>query len=306
MSASAVVPALTAEWDLGAGERAWLTVSVQLGFVVGALGLAITNVADRVAAHRLFQFGAVLGAALNATIPLIEPGLFVVLVLRGATGACLAGVYPPAMKLMASWFEGRRGLAIGTLVGATTIGTALPHLFTVLPLSTSPDGLPPWRAVMLAASGSAVVAAAIVARTVRPGPHLPPATRFDWRQAARSLRDPASQLRLPRPHVGAVRHVGVGADPAPRELPRRWLRRAAGTRRRIRCDRGGRSRLGACRCPGRSGWPDRHYERRHGGVCRLCPAGGLARSVAAVVDRGVLGLGLHRGCRQRPVQCSSQ
>ena len=142
MSASAVVPALTTEWGLDGGERAWLTVSVQLGFVVGALALAITNAADRVAAHRLFQLGAVLGASLNAAIPLIEPGLLAVLILRGATGACLAGVYPPAMKLMASWFERGRGLAIGALVGATTIGTALPHLFGVLPLATSPDGLP--------------------------------------------------------------------------------------------------------------------------------------------------------------------
>ncbi len=203
MSASAVVPSLTAEWGLDAGERAWLTVSVQLGFVVGALGLAISNVADRLAAHRLFQLGALLGAALNAAIPLFEPGLPAVLLLRGATGACLAGVYPPAMKLMASWFERGRGLAIGALVAATTMGTALPHLFSMLPLSTSPDGLPPWRVVMLTASVSALVSVAIISWAVRPGPYLPPATRFKWRQAARSLSDPASR----RANFGYLGHM---------------------------------------------------------------------------------------------------
>ena len=203
MSASAVVPALTVEWGLTAGERAWLTVSVQLGFVLGALALAVSNLADRIAAHRLFQAGAVLGALLNAVIPLAAPGLLAVLVLRGATGACLAGVYPPAMKLMASWFERRRGLAIGALVAATTVGTALPHLFTVLPLSTSADGLPPWRAVMLTASAAALASVAIIGWKVRPGPHLPAATRFEWRQAARSLRDPASR----RANFGYLGHM---------------------------------------------------------------------------------------------------
>ncbi len=203
MSASAVVPALTTEWGLDAGERAWLTVSVQLGFVVGALALAITNAADLVAAHRLFQLGAVLGASLNAAIPLIEQGLLAVLILRGATGACLAGVYPPAMKLMASWFERGRGLAIGALVGATTIGTALPHLFGVLPLATSPDGLPSWRVVMLSASAAALISVVVIGWTVRPGPHLPAATRFRWRQAARSLRDPASR----RANFGYLGHM---------------------------------------------------------------------------------------------------
>ena len=35
-SASAVVPALTTAWGLNDSGRAWLTLSVQIGFVVGA------------------------------------------------------------------------------------------------------------------------------------------------------------------------------------------------------------------------------------------------------------------------------
>ena len=51
-SATAVVPQLTTVYALDDGERAWLTMSVQIGFVVGALISAIFNLADRFAAHR--------------------------------------------------------------------------------------------------------------------------------------------------------------------------------------------------------------------------------------------------------------
>ena len=47
-SASAVVPALRTEWALGTAGATWLTVSVQLGFVTGALTAAVLNLADRV------------------------------------------------------------------------------------------------------------------------------------------------------------------------------------------------------------------------------------------------------------------
>ncbi len=116
---------------------------------------------------------------------------------------CSSQVYPPAMKLMASWFARRRGLAIGALVAATTMGTALPHLFSVLPVLTSPDGLPPWRVVMLTASVSSLASVAIIGWSVRPGPHLPPATRFKWRQAVRSLSDRASR----RANFGYLGHM---------------------------------------------------------------------------------------------------
>ena len=46
-SASAVVPTLTDEWSLGSGGRSWLTMSVQIGFVAGAFGSALLNLADR-------------------------------------------------------------------------------------------------------------------------------------------------------------------------------------------------------------------------------------------------------------------
>ena len=36
------------------------------------------------------------------------------------------------MKVAASWFRTRRGLALGTLIGALTLGKAMPHLVTAL------------------------------------------------------------------------------------------------------------------------------------------------------------------------------
>jgi MFS family permease len=128
-SASAVVPQLTGEWQLSGGGQSWLTMSVQLGFVVGALLSAVLNLADRLPARWLFAVSALLGAAFNAAIAVFVDGPVAASVLRFLTGMTLAGVYPPGMKLMATWCKEDRGLCIGLLVGALTVGSAMPHLF---------------------------------------------------------------------------------------------------------------------------------------------------------------------------------
>jgi MFS family permease len=192
-SASAVVPQLTSAWSLGDAARSWLTMSVQAGFVVGALVSAWFNLADRFQPHRLVAASALIGAVLNAAITLAD-GPAAAISLRFATGVCLAGVYPPGMKLIASWTSRDRGLGIGLLVGALAIGSASPHLLNGLPIYGGPGGLPPWRAVLLTASASAVLGAVLAARFVRPGPMLPKATRFDWRFAFAGLRDAPARL----------------------------------------------------------------------------------------------------------------
>lgn len=192
-SASAVVPQLIGEWGLDDAAQAWLTMSVQLGFVAGALGSAALNLADRLPAQRVFEWSAYLGAAANAAIAAFDLPFAGVVGLRLLTGVSMAGVYPPAMKLMVSWFAARRGFAVGTLVGATTVGSAVPHLLNALPLFSGPAGLPPWRAVLWTASGAAVVGGLLARRMVRPGPDLPPAAPFDLSQAWRGLRDPATR-----------------------------------------------------------------------------------------------------------------
>jgi len=188
-SASAVVPQLRAEWGLSGAAAAWMTMTVQVGFVIGALASAALNLPDRVPLPGLIAVSTVAGALCNAAIPLLDPGVPAVLGLRLLTGIALAGVYPPGMKLVATWAKRDRGLGIGLLVGALTVGSASPHL-----LNTLGGGLPPWREGLLAASALAIAGAAIVALFVRPGPHLSATAPFDWRHAFDAFRDRPTRL----------------------------------------------------------------------------------------------------------------
>jgi MFS family permease len=188
-SASAVVPQLTAEWKLSGSLQSWLTLSVQLGFVIGAFLSSLLTLSDRLPVQRLLAMSALAAAAFNAAIPLLGVGPGPALGLRFLTGFALAGVYPPGMKLVASWCREDRGLGIGLLVGAITLGTAFPHL-----LNATPGGMPAWRSVLLLTSAQAVVAAGIGGLLVRPGPYLGKSPPFDWRAAARVLADRPARL----------------------------------------------------------------------------------------------------------------
>lgn len=171
-AASAVTPQLRAIWGLTTSEAAWLTTIVQLGFVCGTAVAAVFNLPDLIPAGRLFSGAAFLGAAVNAAI-LAAPGYRSALVLRFLTGFFLAGVYPPAMKMTATWFRSQRGLAIGVIVGALTIGKATPYLVRAIPHV----GL---RPVVLTASVGAVIAGLLVLGGYRDGP-FPFASRpFSW------------------------------------------------------------------------------------------------------------------------------
>jgi MFS family permease len=185
-SASAVLPALSREWALGDAGRAGLTIAVQAGFIIGTLIAALTNLPDVVPARSLMMWGALAGAAVNAGLALGVETLGPALVLRFLTGVCLAGTYPPAMKIAATWFREGRGLAIGLLVAALTVGSAAPHLIRGL------TDLP-WRHTLLAASGLAVVGALAVT-LVTEGPHRFPPARFDLRMATAVLRERGPRL----------------------------------------------------------------------------------------------------------------
>lgn len=186
-SATAVVPALTREWQLSSGDQAWLTMSVQCGFVIGTLLSAVLTISDVFSARSVFSISAVLAALANLAIPLFATSLELTLVFRFLTGVFLAGVYPPGMKLVATWFKRGRGMAIGALVGALTIGSASPHLLTLL-------GTPDWRTLMMTASALALVAAGICALFVSAGPYDLGTAEFDWRFAARALRNRGVRL----------------------------------------------------------------------------------------------------------------
>ena len=182
-SASAVVPALTREWALDDAGRAWLTMSVQIGFVAGALGSALLNLADRIPSPRLFTASALLAASATAAIPFFAHGLALALPFRFLTGVFLAGVYPVGMKIAATWTREDRGLAIGLLVGALTVGSASPHLVNAL------GGVSAWRPVLWIAAGMAVVGALIAAFFLGEGPFRTASPPFDWRYAGRIATD---------------------------------------------------------------------------------------------------------------------
>ncbi|HYE90619.1 MAG TPA: MFS transporter [Terriglobales bacterium] len=186
-SASAVLPALTREWALGDGGRAGLTLAVQVGFILGTLGSAVGNLPDIWSPRRLMAASAVLGAVANGALALWVDSLGPALVLRFVTGLAMAGAYPPAMKIMATWFREGRGLAIGILVGALTVGAGVPHLIRGV-------GELPWRATLLVASGFALAAAVVVVTLVREGPHRFPAARFDARMALAIFRERPARL----------------------------------------------------------------------------------------------------------------
>lgn len=174
-SASAVIPQLRDAWGLSSSAVAWLTIAVQLGFVVGALLSSALNLAD-VFPPRLVIAGGCLGAAVaNAWIAFADgPGT--ALPARFATGMFLAGVYPPALKLIATWFQRGRGVALGILVGALTIGSAVPHLVNGL------GGLD-WHTVIWVTSVLTLAGGALVLAAVREGPFPFPRATFDPRQA---------------------------------------------------------------------------------------------------------------------------
>lgn len=126
-SATAVIPQVADRWSLSSTQAALLTIAVQLGFVGGALVSAVLGLADRIPPRRLMLYGAVGAAVCNIAL-LSDPPIALAILLRACTGAFLAGVYPPAMKVMATWFRHGRGVALGVMVGALTLGSATPHL----------------------------------------------------------------------------------------------------------------------------------------------------------------------------------
>ncbi len=191
-SATAVVPALTRDWTLDPSAAALLTTAVQLGFVAGALLTALFNVADVFPAPAVFAGGAVLGAVCNALIALFAQDLALALPLRFLTGMSLAAVYPVGMKIMATWTTHDRGLGLGLLVGALTLGSATPHL--VRGLGEGGGGVGEWRPVLYTVSLLAVLGGLLVWRAVGLGPHHVPAPRFEWRYAFRAWRERGPRL----------------------------------------------------------------------------------------------------------------
>src|SRR5215467_3445758 len=185
-SASVVLPQLRALWHLSAGVGAWMTISVQLGFVAGCLLSASLNLADLVRPRRLMLIGGCAAALINGTL-LLCGGPAGALPVRFLTGASLAFVYPPSLKAMATWFRRQRGTALGTLVGGLTLGSAMPHLLNGL------GGLD-WRVVIVGTSVLTLIGGLVAEIGTTDGPFPFPRAAFDPRQILASFANRGVRL----------------------------------------------------------------------------------------------------------------
>jgi MFS family permease len=181
-SASAVVPALTKLWSLDNGGRAWLTMSVQLGFVIGAILSALTNLSDILPAPRLMAFSAFLAALSTALIGLIATSFPIALILRLLTGMFLVGVYPVGMKIVATWTQKDRGLGIGVFAGALAIGSASPHIINAF------GGVSEWKFVIYSSALLGALGGLIPLFFIAEGPYRSPSPKFNWKYVGEVLQ----------------------------------------------------------------------------------------------------------------------
>ncbi|HET9837899.1 MAG TPA: MFS transporter [Candidatus Angelobacter sp.] len=193
---TAVIPDITKLWRADLALGAWLTIAVQIGFSIGAIAFALFNIPDVFSPIKVFVLSALLAAGANAAFAMFAAQPLTAILLRGATGFFLAGVYPVGMKIIAGWFQRGRGLALGVMIGALTVGSAVPHAANAI-------GGIPWRGVVLLGSAQAVIGALIVAFGVRQGPYAMPQSRFDPAQILEIVRN--RPLRLA--NLGYLGHM---------------------------------------------------------------------------------------------------
>jgi MFS family permease len=187
-AATVVATPLSVSLGLPARQVSWLTLAVQLGFVLGSLTSAMLLLSDRWSARRLAAWSALLAAAATAALVTLPVNGWQAIGLRLLTGACLAGVYPPGMKIAAGWTTRHRGTAIGLLTGAVSVGSAAPHLIRATWDASQ------WPFVLLIAAASAGLGSALFAFAVREGPYQSPSAPFNPRAIANVLRERGVRL----------------------------------------------------------------------------------------------------------------
>jgi MFS family permease len=193
---TAVIPQITALWHSGLALGSWLTIAVQIGFSFGAIAFALFNIPDVFSPIKVLVVSAFLAAGANAAFAWLAADPLTAILLRGATGFFLAGVYPVGMKIIAGWFQRGRGLALGIMIGALTVGSAVPHAANAI-------GGIPWRGVVLLGSVQGIIGAIVVMAGGREGPFAMPQSRFDPAQILEIIRN--RPLRLA--NLGYLGHM---------------------------------------------------------------------------------------------------
>lgn len=185
-SATAVIPSLRSEIILSDAYTSLLTSGVQAGFIVGTLSSAMLGWADGLELRRYFMVATLAAAIANAAILMAPPGSLTVILLRFITGVAMAGIYPIGIKMATTWARGDMGVLVGLLVGAPTLGSAVPHLFALLYVVD-------WRVTVATASILAVIAALAV-NLVALGPNQAAPRKFVWGEAFLAFRDKSLRL----------------------------------------------------------------------------------------------------------------
>ncbi len=182
-SPSGVADGLMAHLGIGAGAFGALIAATQIGFIAGTLGIAVSGVADRHRASRIFAIGGLVGAAANAAVAWPGLGYSATWGLRFVVGMCLAGIYPLGMKMIVQWVGARPALALAWLVGMLTLGTAMPHALRASGTAWT------WQLVLVASSALALVGAAAVV-VLGDGPHgAAPSPAAAQSSAGRAVRE---------------------------------------------------------------------------------------------------------------------
>ncbi|MFA9558352.1 nitrate/nitrite transporter [Evansella sp. AB-rgal1] len=180
-SMTAVLPELIELWSLSSTQASFVTIMVQIGFVLGSLIFAFFNLPDRINLSILFFWSAISAGTSTIIAAFVVDSYASALFFRFITGIALSGVYGPGLKLMSTWFRIRRGMALGFVVGALTLGSATPHLFRIFSLGS-------WELVLVISGIASIVAGIIVRITISNGPYPLPKATFDAWAIPRALR----------------------------------------------------------------------------------------------------------------------
>lgn len=178
-STAAVVPQLREQWQISDVAAAWLTITVQLGFVAGALIAVFGRLADRFSSRELIVVSAAGAAIANLGLIWVSSVGYAI-ALRLVTGIFMAGIYPPVLKLVATWSLRNRGLAFGAVIGSLTIGSALPHLINA-------SGSISWHWVIAMTSLATAAGGVGILALTRIGPHPFPQPDFRSKRLGAAL-----------------------------------------------------------------------------------------------------------------------